>query len=153
MKDQLPRQTYRLLMDKAPICCVDVLFFNKEKTKTLLFKRTNEPVKGVYFTIGGRLLKKEKIIDCAIRQTYQETGIRVPKNKLALGGVGEDIHKNSVFAGVSYHAVDIFYGCILNGKEKIKLDHQHSDYQWFSVKDKKIHPFVRNRIAGLLGKL
>ncbi len=153
MKDQLPRQTYRLLMDKAPICCVDVLFFNKEKTETLLFKRANEPVKGIYFTIGGRLLKNEKLIDCAVRQALKETGIKVKKKLLIPGGVTEDIHKNSMFRDISYHAIDIFYGCILNGKEKIKLDHQHSDYQWFSVKDKKIHPFVRNRIAGLLGKL
>lgn len=153
MKKQLPRATYRLLMDKAPICCVDVLFFNKEKTKTLLFKRANQPVKNVYFTIGGRLLKNEKLIDGAGRQALKETGIRIKKRLLVPGGVTEDIFGNSIFADVSYHAVDIFYGYILDGQEKIRLDNQHSDYQWFSINDKKIHPFVKNRIAGLLEKL
>ena len=153
MKNQLPSETYRLFMDKGPICTVDILFFNKEKTKTLLFRRTNEPVRGIYFTIGGRLLKNEKLIDCASRHAMKETGIRVKKKSLIFGGVHEDIFKNSIFAGVSYHAINIFYSYILEGKEKIRLDDQHNDYQWFSVKDKKIHPFIRNRMAGLLGKL
>lgn len=153
MKNQLPRQTYRLLMDKTPICCVDVLFFNKDKTQTLLFKRTNKPVENIYFTIGGRLLKNEKLIDGAVRQALKETGIKIRKKLLIPGGVTEDIHKNSIFADISYHVVDVFYGYILDGQEKIRLDNQHADYRWFSVNDRRIHPFVKNRITGLLKKL
>lgn len=153
MKNQLSRETYRLLMDKGPICTVDVLFFNQKKTETLLFRRVNEPVKGVYFSIGGRLLKNEKLIDGAVRQALKETGIKIKKEVLVYGGVHEDIFKNSVFAGVSYHAINIFYGYILNGKEKIQLDRLHDDYQWFSVNDREIHRFVRNRVTNLLEKL
>ena len=71
----LPIEKYQELMDTSPVCCVDMLFFNGDKTKTLLFKRENEPMKGSYFSIGGRLLKNEKMEDCAVRQAFREAGL------------------------------------------------------------------------------
>lgn len=132
-----------------PICTVDVLFFNKAKTKTLLFKRTNDPVKNVYFSIGGRLLKNEKLIDAAVRQAAREVGVKIIKSKLVFGGVQEEIHELSIFKGVSYHAIDIFYGYVLDNQE-IKLDNQHSDFKWFSVTDKKLHPFIKTKVRSVL---
>lgn len=167
MQDLLPREKYREVLDITPVCCVDVMFFNSDKTKTLLFKRQNEPVKGIYYSAGGRLLKNERIEDCAVRQGLREVGININRNKLTFGGVQEELHPNSVFEGVSYHAIVIYYGYVLNddlpatayrSKEaggrwqagEIKLDSQHSDYQWFSVSDESLHPFIKSRIANLL---
>ena len=135
-------------MSIAPIATVDVLFFNKEKTKTLLFKRTNEPLKGVYFSMGGRIRKGEKFIDCAVRQVREEVGLHIKKSGLVFGGVQEEIHKNSAFKGISYHAVGIFYGYILEG-ENITLDAQHNEYRWFSVTDKTLHPFIKTKLKSL----
>lgn len=149
MQKQLSLEKYRELLNITPVCTVDVLFFNKEKTKTLLFRRVNKPVKGVYFSIGGRLLKGEKMIDAAVRQAKREVGISIKKSQLVFGGVQEEIHRTSIFNNVSYHAVDIFYGYILN-KEVIKLDYQHSDYDWFSVTDKTLHPFIKSKIKSIL---
>ncbi len=149
MQKPFPLEKYRELLDTTPVCTVDVLFFNHDKTKTLLFKRTNKPVKGVYFSIGGRLLKGEKIVDGAVRQAMRETGVRVKKSALVFGGVQEEIHKTSIFKGVSYHAVDIFYGYILD-KQEIKLDNQHSDFRWFSVSDKTLHPLIKSKIKSIL---
>lgn len=145
----LPLEKYREILDSTPVCTVDVLFFNSDKTRTLLFKRENEPMKGSYFSIGGRLLKNESFADCAVRQALREAGVIVKKDGLILGGVQEELHPNSVFEGVSYHAVDIFYGYVLD-TEEIKLDSQHSDYQWFSVTDGTIHPLIKTKIASLL---
>lgn len=145
----LPIEKYRETMQTAPICTVDVLFFNDDKTKTLLFKRKNEPVKGIYFSIGGRLIKGESLEECAVRQALREVGVAIRKDELLFGGTQEEMHQNSIFAGVSYHAIDIFYGYVLTD-EKIKLDDQHSDYQWFSVSDEKLHPFLQTKIASLL---
>lgn len=145
----LPIEKYRELLDTTPVCTVDVLFFNKDKTKTLLFKRTNNPLKEVYFSIGGRLLKNEKLEDGAVRQALREVGLHIDKNELTFGGTQEELHSVSIFSGVSYHAVDIFYGYILNN-ETITLDSQHDDYQWFSVSDENLHPFIKTKIAALL---
>jgi len=137
-------------MGAVPIFTTDVLFFNKEKTKTLLFKRTNDPLKGVYFSAGGRLLKNEKIVDGAARQALREVGIRVDKKKLVFCGILEDMHRTSAFKGVSYHAIVVYYGYIIDEKTRITLDDQHNDYAWLPVSSKKIHPFIRKRLQGVL---
>ena len=146
----IPAEKYQGILEAMPICAVDVVFFNEDKTKTLLFKRLNEPLKGTYFSIGGRLLKNEKLEDCAVRQAFREVGIRVQKDQLVLGGVQEEIHDASAFGEISYHAIDIFYGYVLSSGEKITLDDQHSEYQWFSVSDTTLHPFIKTKIASLL---
>ncbi len=148
----LPEEEYQKLMDISPICTVDVLFFNKDKNKTLLFKRTSKPAQNKYFSIGGRLWKNEKMIDCAKRQTYAESGLKIDKKQLIFGGVVEDIHPDSKYPGINYHAINIVYGYIL-GSQEIKFDHQHNDYRWFSVKDKTLHSFIKTRIKALLSKL
>lgn len=150
MQELLPREKYREVLDIAPVCTADVLFFNSDRTKTLLFKRENEPLKGVYFSVGGRLLKNELLENCAVRQGLREAGININRNKLIFGGVQEEFHPNSVFEKVSYHAVVIYYGYVLHDEELIKLDNQHSDYKWFSVSDPTLHPFIKSRIASLL---
>ena len=149
MKNYLSPEKYKEILDIAPVCTVDVLFFNKDRTKTLLFKRQNDPLKGVYFSIGGRLQKNEMFLNCALRQNLLEAGIDIKINEIFFGGVQEEIHPNSIFEGVSYHAVDIFYGYVLED-EKIELDKQHSDYRWFSVNDDTLHPFIKTKISSLL---
>lgn len=135
-------------MDKAPICCVDIVFLNKEKDKTLLFRRNNEPVKNVYYTIGGRLLKGEDFLDCAIRQGKKELNLKINPKKLFLGGIIQDHHKNSVFKKISYDVVDIFYGYILGDKDlkNMRFDSQHSDHKWFSVKNPSLHHYIKERL-------
>ena len=145
----LPLEKYKELMDISPICTVDVLFFNSDQTKTLLFKRENEPIKGLYFSIGGRLLKNEKLEDGAVRQALREAGIVINREKLTLGGTQDEINLGSIFDGINYHAVNTFYGYVLDNEE-IKLDSQHSEYHWFPVTDDSFHPFIKTKIASLL---
>ena len=120
-------------------------------TKILLFKRNNEPLKGVYFSIGGRLLKNERFLDGAVRQGMREAKIKIVKNKLIWGGVQEELHPNSIFGNISYHAVAIFYAYLVDeNKFKPKMDNQHSKYKWFLVKDKKITPYIKTRTVIIL---
>lgn len=149
-KDILSKKQYKNIMEIAPIATVDVLFFNKDKTKIILFKRNNNPLKGVYFSTGGRLIKGEKIIDCAKRQAFREAGLRINKKNLTFAGVHEGVYKNSIFNNVSYHAVGFFYAYIFNNDDTINLDSQHSSYKWFSVNDKKIHPLIKKHIVEFL---
>ena len=150
-KHYIPDKVYKDIVTHIPVSTVDVILLNKTKDKTLLFKRNNEPVKNVYFTIGGRLLKGETFLHCAVRQAKRELGLKINSQKTILGGITQDFHKNSVYKGVSYHAVDIFFGYILeNENVNIKLDTQHSCYKWFAVKNKSIHPHVKERIRQTL---
>lgn len=152
-KGRFPLSEYRRLLKETPICCVDILFFNQKKTKTLLFKRANKPLQGTYFSVGGRLRKNERLVDGALRQTYQETGLRLKRKNLFLGGVQEEMHKESIFPGVAYHAVDVFYGYILKENEKIRLDGQHTESRWFSITDSSLHPLIQSKVRAFKGKI
>jgi ADP-ribose pyrophosphatase YjhB (NUDIX family) len=145
----LPLEKYKEFMDIVPITTVDVLFFNRDMTETLLFKRKNEPLKEVYFSLGGSLKKNETLIDGAVRQAFRETGVYVNKDLLFYGGTQDEIHPNSSFEGISYHAVDSYFGYILE-KEEIILDFQHSEYKWFSISDETLHHFIKTKIKNLL---
>ena len=102
-------------MNHLPICCVDILLFNEEKTKVLLGKRTNEPLKEVYFSTGGRLQKGEELKDCAVRKAKEELGVFISKERLLDGGVISEIYPNSSFGeNIGYHAITIYFGCIVS---------------------------------------
>lgn len=146
----IPKKLFSEILNAVPIITIDVLFLNKKKTKTLLFKRTNAPLKGIYFSVGGRLLKNEMLLDGATRQALREAGISVDKRKLIFGGIEENIHRTSAFKGISYHAIVVYYGYIIDEKVRITLDDQHSGYVWLPVSSKKIHPFIRKRLRGVL---
>lgn len=135
-------------MDAMPICTIDVIFLNKKMNKILLFKRSSEPLKGIYFTIGGRLYKGESYLQCAVRQAVRELGIAIEPQDTMFIGITRDTHKNSAFENVSYDAVTILYGYMLcEEDQKFKLDDQHDDHKWFSIDDDSLHPFIKERIG------
>lgn len=145
----LPDTLMATIMQHSPIPCVDIVLLNEAGTHTLLCKRTNEPAKGAYFTIGGRLWKNETFVTCALRKAQEELGITLVPEKLRGPFVTEDIHPNSVFPGVSYHAVPVFFFYTLNDFEskRIILDAQHTALTWFTVDDTTLHPHIRTRLA------
>ncbi|KAJ1631913.1 hypothetical protein T492DRAFT_992350 [Pavlovales sp. CCMP2436] len=55
---------YRQTLYKLPMPTCDVLMINPTRNATLLFKRANRPVKGVWYSLGGRVLKNETLAGC-----------------------------------------------------------------------------------------
>ena len=130
-----------------PIVAVDVLLFNHSLDKIMLFKRKNKPLKGVFYTLGGRILKNENAIDTAVRKLEEEANIIVTdKNGLFLGGITEECFKGSIYESVDTHNINIFFGYILKYNPEIKFDRQHSKYQWFPIKSHLLHPHVSHKI-------
>ncbi|MDO8514676.1 MAG: NUDIX domain-containing protein [bacterium] len=151
-EEELSFDDYRFAMEKLPLATVDILFFNSEKTKTLLGRRENEPYAGTFYSFGGRLLKNEELADAACRIAKKETGVSLSPSKLTFVGILNEISDNSRFDGINYHAVDIYFGCVIE-KQAITLDEQHSEAKWFDVNDPTLHPNVRARIDGALRAL
>lgn len=56
-----------------------VLVILKNENQFLLLKRKKDPHKGYYTPIGGKLEPFENPNDCAIRETFEETGIDAPQ--------------------------------------------------------------------------
>jgi hypothetical protein len=62
----LPSEIYAKLVQDTVVCCVDIVLVrtNADGTKQcLLVERSSEPVKGVWWFPGGRLLKGETFFD------------------------------------------------------------------------------------------
>lgn len=143
---------YKKFIARFPICTVDTLFFDHDKKRILLFKRKNKPLKGVFFSAGGRMFKNETFADCAFRQSKKELGLSINKRRLVFGGIINEIHAESRYPHINYHSVNIYFGYVLGG-QKIKLDNQHSYFKWFLVRDKSLHPFIKEKIKTLLRKI
>ena len=139
-------------MEDLPIVTIDVLFLSQDKTKILLGKRVNEPYAGAFYSFGGRLYKNEGFLEAACRIAKEEIGITVTPSELTFGGVLNEFNGSSIFEGVNYHTVDIYFVCTL-GDANIILDSQHSETRWFSLNDANLHPNVQARIIGALKKL
>lgn len=148
----VPLERYRAAMEEFPIVTVDVIFLSPDKKKILLGKRTNQPYAGEFYSFGGRFFKNESFLEAAERIAKQELGLSIPAEKLLFAGVLNEINDSSIFDGVNYHAVDVYFVCTL-GDESMKLDSQHSEIAWFPVDDARIHPNVKARIIGALEAL
>ena len=133
-------------MASLPIVSVDVVILNHKRNKILLFKRSNKPLEGVFYTLGGRILKSESIVDTAIRKLKEEAGLVIAKGDLFLGGIMEEFFEDSIYQGVETHNVNIFFGYITSKSLSIKIDRQHSQYKWFDISSQNLHPHVRYKI-------
>jgi colanic acid biosynthesis protein WcaH len=74
----LPKEVYGSMVRDAVVCCVDCLIVKKNangKKECLVVKRLSEPVKGVWYLPGGRLVKGETFFAAALRKAQQETGL------------------------------------------------------------------------------
>ena len=103
--------------------------------KILLGKRKNDPLKGFFFTPGGRILKNEAHIDCLIRVARSELGLIIDDIKQAkLMGVWDHFYENSIFGeGVSTHYVNLPHCIYYDQRPEVLLDEQHEAFEWFDL--------------------
>lgn len=141
---------YYTLMKSSPIPTIDILFFNPKKTHTLLGKRVNNPYKDVFYAFGGRLQKNETFEKAVVRIVKKETEIDLKISDLYFGGVDNEISSSSVFEDTNYHAVILYFGCVIQSDTEVTLDDQHSESKWVDIDDKEIHPSIRTRITNSL---
>lgn len=146
-------ERYRAAMEEFPIVTVDVVFLSPDKKKILLGKRLNEPYVGEFYSFGGRFYKNESFLEAACRIAKQELGLTIPPEALTFAGVLNEINDSSIFEGVNYHAVDVYFVCSIDENESITLDSQHSEIQWLPVESSGLHPNVKARIEGALKAL
>lgn len=139
----IEEELYKKIVEVMPIPTVDVMIFNLDFSKTLLFCRNNEPLKNSYYSLGGRLNMGESFFDCAKRKLKEEINFVVNLDELIqVGAISEYfIEENKKF-----HFVNVYFSLILNEDNNLKLDNQHSGFKWFDVNDTKIHKYIKEKI-------
>ena len=63
----IPKEFYKEILKVIPIVCVDIVICNS-KGLYLLVKRKNEPLKGWWWVVGGRVLHGETAKEAAARK-------------------------------------------------------------------------------------
>lgn len=142
----IDKDLYIKILDSVPITTVDIVILNKKKDKILLFKRNNDPLKGVYYTPGGRINKNEPLNNAVIRKGKEELNLDLNFNNLKYLGIIEEFFEKSSFESIKVHCINVVYSYILEDNIEINLDQQHENYNWFDVKDQNLHFYVRQKI-------
>lgn len=105
----------------------------------LLGKRNNEPLRGQWFTPGGRILKNECWQDCLRRVAQSELGLCVTDtSESTLMGIWGHFYPNSaVEDDISTQYVNLPLYCFLKEKSNILADEQHDNLSWFDREEIK----------------
>jgi len=124
----IPKGRYIQILKNLPILCVDVIVLN-EKGEYLLVKRANEPKKGRWWVVGGRVLKGESLEQAVIRKVKEEAGRRV--KDIQPVGYFELIDGVNPFGPLfKYHTTSVVFTAAIDGKGPIKLDAQSSQFKF-----------------------
>jgi 8-oxo-dGTP diphosphatase len=121
---------------KFPKLTVDGLIL-KDK-KVLLIKRKNYPFKGKWALPGGFVEYKEKTEDTAIREVFEETGLKTKINNLV--GVYSDPNRDP-----RGHTVSVIYLLEICGG-KLKSSDDASDAKFFDLNQLPKLAFDHNKI-------
>ena len=125
MTHLIPEEEYKNIMAKMPIFCIDFLI--RYKNKFLLLKREDEPLKGVYWVIGGRLRFKETIEQLAKRVQMREIGRYFPMFKY-IGFSNYFFPK--VLHSRAIHTPTLLFLVEANEIFEPKIDNTHSHFIW-----------------------
>lgn len=118
---------YKKIIKSVPIVCVDIIIKNS-RNKFLLVKRKNNPLKGEWWVVGGRIQHLEKAKEAAKRKIKQEINLRI--NNLLFEGIYEDNFENNSFEEKPYHTISLVFSCKINDESEIILDKQSSEWIW-----------------------
>lgn len=152
----LDAKTFKTVIQNTPLVSIDLcVVFDGQ---VLFGKRNNEPLKGEWFTPGGRIHKNEAWQDALLRIAEAELGLRsIAVEEFELMGVWDHFYNNSAFdQNTSTHYVNLPHYAELKSRPQITLDHQHGAFRWFDLtavlNDEEIHPYMRNYAIWLLNR-
>ena len=120
---------------KKPGVGVGVMILNDNKV--LLGKRHEDPVKadsllhgeGTWTLPGGKLDFKEDLRDCAWREVFEETNIKINKDKIKLISVTNDIVEDAHFITLGFLCEDF------EGSPNVMEPDEITEWKWFNIDD------------------
>jgi len=121
---------------KSPKLTVDGIIIKDEKI--LLVKRKNDPFKGKWALPGGFVEYGEKTDDAAVREVFEETGLKTTIDKLI--AVYSDPNRDP-----RGHTITVVYKLDIKGGE-LKSGDDASDAKFFDVNQLPELSFDHNKI-------
>ena len=128
----LDAATFKTVIESTPLVSIDLCLVCEGRL--LMGRRQNEPLKGQWFTPGGRLLKNERWQDGLVRIAKTELGLNVNSDDFELMGVWDHFYENSAInERISTHYVNLPHVCYLESRPELSLDTQHGSVRWFDI--------------------
>jgi colanic acid biosynthesis protein WcaH len=152
----LDSKNFKTIVENTPLVSIDLCIICD--SQILLGKRSNEPLRGIWFTPGGRILKNETWQDCLRRVASSELLLEVrDPNDFRLMGVWDHFYENSaVDEGISTHYVNLPHCIYMKKKPNFQIDEQHEEMSWFDLQkvasSSGFHKYMRNYASYLLEK-
>ena len=153
----LDAKTFRTVIENTPLVSIDLCLICNGQI--LLGKRRNEPLKGIWFTPGGRIHKNETWQDALLRIADVELGLSgIAVEGFSLMDVRDHFYNNSALdQNTSTHYVNLPHYAEFKSRPDITLDDQHGDFKWFDLaavsSHEKFHPYMRNYASWLLNNV
>ena len=153
----LDAQTFKTVIENTPLVSIDLCLVCDGQV--LLGKRNNDPLRGEWFTLGGRIHKNETWQHALLRIVKVELGLcDTAVKSFSLMGVWDHFYNNSALdQNTSTHYVNLPHYAEFKSRPQITLDDQHGEFAWFDpsvvAKDEKFHLYTRNYASWLLNKI
>lgn len=125
----LPDHIYQTIISNAVNLCTDIFLYHKDKI--LLIRRTQEPCKGVFWPIGGRIYKGETAEQASRRKIKEEIGIDFKEPLFPIGFYEDHYTTNSFVENTHYHTLSIVFRGQIDDISNISLDKTSDDYNFF----------------------
>ena len=124
---------FKAVIENAPLVSIDLCLISEGKM--LLGKRKNNPLKGEWFTPGGRIYKNETWQNSLLRISKVELGLcDVLVEDFSLMGIWDHFYNNSAFSeDTSTHYVNLPHFAYFKYKPKLIQDDQHDIFKWFDL--------------------
>lgn len=137
----LPSDFYGDLVRDCIVCCCDILLVRVNpqtgRKETLLVERATEPVKGVWWWPGGRILKGETFFAAAARKARQETGISNVQPRQVLGIYNTFFPTshwdNDTSKGTQTVNAVVLVEITQEAFAEVQLDNTSEQYKWISL--------------------
>lgn len=110
---------------------VYICIFNEDISKILFVKRNKEKrtkQRADWGNIGGKIEPGETSKESCLRETKEETGLKLDKNNINLIEVKElpNFHPE-------WHGIQFIYAVKINENTKIKINDESESFKWFSL--------------------
>jgi colanic acid biosynthesis protein WcaH len=153
----LSDDSFKTIIKNTPLVSVDLCLVSQKKL--LLCKRNNEPLKGIWFTPGGRIFKNETWQNSLLRIAKSELGLKdVSLDSFRLMGIWDHFYNNSAIdEDTSTHYVNLPHYALFDQCPVITLDSQHGEFEWFDLSvvanDSFFHSYMRGYAKWLISKV
>ncbi len=141
LRGRVPAPLHRAFVRNFPLCCVDVVV--RHRGRVLLVRREEPPSKGLWWFLGGRLLKNERLGEAAKRIARTEAGLGVD----AVRTIG--FYEVWFPTGPAPHLADGYHNLLAailvrpRGEVRVRPDSTMSATRWVGRAEPGLDPYVR----------